>query len=60
MRVKQTYTVQPLSVTFGDLVLKQDTVIEVVEVKNGEVTFINSEDLKQYTVSLYGLKFVVE
>ncbi|MGO1581521.1 MAG: hypothetical protein ACTHWZ_09010 [Peptoniphilaceae bacterium] len=52
IKVGKLYQIQPKSVNLNNVVLKQDTIIEIKKIENGNVTYWNSQDQKEYTHSI--------
>lgn len=59
MEVGKIYKIQPITLDLGNIILKQDTIIEVKKIENGMVTYWNSQNLKEYTHSIYAIKMAI-
>lgn len=63
MEVGRVYLIQARSFSFNhngkDEVLRQDTAVEIKDIKGGKVTFWSSDTGKIYTIDTMGLKMVI-
>lgn len=60
IKVGKLYQIQPKSVNLNNVVLKQDTIIEIKKIENGNVTYWNSQDQKEYTHSIYAIEMIID
>ena len=55
----RTYQIQAITATIGDLVLRQDTLVDIISVESGKVKFYSHQTGETHTVPLMALKMVV-
>lgn len=60
MLIGQIVVVQPLTLSIGGLLLKQDEALRIIDITNSRVIFERLKDGSVNEVSKMGLKFAVE
>ena len=58
IQVGKIYSIVPISVILGNVTLLQDKVIEIIEIKENQVTYWYSGDGKVYTNDIFSIQFI--